>query len=148
MHRFVLSLMIVSSACGVESSEPATPLEESAATLVPEASQPVNELVVHGLAGADEARVHWLLGIMSCGIFEVAHGDATLLGGSFSVPFESSSLPAVHLYVFVDVNGNGTCEASVDSVREAEVSGPGRVDLSNSEPLDCWVADSVIVRNP
>lgn len=143
MRRHVLSLLLLTG-CGVGVEVEVEDARSETSTLSPSTPVvPENELIVHGLDAGDGTQVRWLLGYVSCGIMERGHGEATLLNGSFSIPHEPEAL--LKLYVFVDANGNGTCDEGVDSVREGDVV--DRVVTLSPDSLGCWFAD-VIVRNP
>lgn len=148
----VLVLALASCGSGVEvEPSPGAPPVEAQATLTPATPEPVDQVVVHGLASPDGTQVTWFLGYLSCGIIEVGHGVASTVGGAFSFTWDADeveSLPFVKLFVLVDRDGDGRCTDGVDDILDADVTLPGAVDLSSPTPtfFGCWLFDSLAQR--
>lgn len=106
--------------------------------------QPALDLVsVHSLAAADGTEVRYLLGMMGCGISVVARGSATVQGGSFEIPYDSSLSEFGQMSLFFQVGG-GACDPETSQVYEVATSLPGSVDLSTLPEqsfVGCWLFD-------
>lgn len=161
MRRSIVSFsLLLLAACGVgpesyspstASEAPLTPsgVEGATLSLAPlplqrlRSDQP--EVLVHSLAAPDGAEVHYLLGVMSCGLFIVAQGTATVHGGTFVVPYEAAAagnFEQVSLYFQVTAPGE-RCQAD-EPVLEVQTALPASIDLSVvPEPgyAGCWLFD-------
>lgn len=156
---FRTSLLVAAlslAACGLD---PAVPVvqEEPLVAQLPEAPPPVlrgellkasaplrlrPELVnvqVHSLSAPDGTRVRYLLGMMGCGIWEVARGEASVQGGAFTIPADpSASMEGLSLYFQL----GDTCDPETSQVFEVPASLPGSVDLSTLPAesfTGCWL---------
>ncbi|MDP1829448.1 MAG: hypothetical protein Q8L48_39645 [Archangium sp.] len=104
--------------------------------------QPALDVVsVHSLAAADGTEVRYLLGMMGCGISVVARGSATVQGGAFEIPYDSTLSEFGQMSLFFQVGG-GVCDPETSQVFEVATTLPGIVDLSTLPEQSfagCWL---------
>jgi hypothetical protein len=125
----------------------ARPVDETTRTLLAATPSLVSSaLSVNGVAAADGQRVRFLLGVMSCGLFVAARGEATVQGGHFQLPFDTRALAdwsgPVSLYIAVDADADGAC-GDTDTFLEVQgvTPSPGlQVDAAQAQATYamCW----------
>lgn len=153
----LLTLTLSLAACGID---PAVPALQDEAPLVTETPAPpplrgelvnaaapvrlplvVENVQAHSLAAADGTQVHYLIGVMGCGISVIARGAATVQGGAFAIPLPPS-LEVGEASLFFTLGE--TCDAETNLVYSVGATLPGSVDLSTlpePEPFGCWMFD-------
>jgi hypothetical protein len=164
LRTSLLAVALCFTACGIDPAVPAmaeAPLIAAMPATAPHTERlevteltprfrPLTQLrpttdtvVVHSLAAPDGTQVRYLLGMMGCGITVVARGTASVQGGSFTVPYEStlSQLGEMGLYFTL---GDAACDPQTSQVFEVSTSLPGTVDLSTLPEQSfagCWLFD-------
>lgn len=121
--------------------------EDSRTLLAATPSLTTSALSVNGVAAADGQRVRYLLGVVSCGLFIVARGEATVQGGQFQLPFQPQSaaewLGPVSLYLSLDANADGACDEADTFLEVSNLTpSPGlQVDASGAQATyaGCWM---------
>lgn len=157
LRTSLLTLTLSLAACGIE---PAVPSTQDEAPLVAETPAPpplrgewvnaaapvrlppvVENVQVHSLAAADGTQVHYLIGVLGCGISVIARGTAIVQGGGFAISLPPS-LEVGEATLFFTLSE--TCDAETNLVYSVAATLPGSVDLSTlpePESFGCWLFD-------
>lgn len=127
---------------GEEEVEPLTP------TLSPPRSEREQVLTITNLKVPDGTRVHFMLGLVGCGVMELGKGMAVVQGGRFELPFDPSQSymgdRAVDLFIKQD--DSQTCDGNDEVLRLGEVApvAGSVVDASGAESttMGCWLFEA------